>query len=82
MRKNVNFNFIMFIVAVVVAIITFVAFFFSFNKYSRNIDPLFDASSNSFETAWMTKHGLSYDVSTFATLKPDFDCEKPFNLMK
>ena len=70
------------ITAFIVAAIVFFAFISVFFGNSRNIDSMFGTSVNSFETGWKNEYGLSFDVSSFATRKIQFDSEIPLNLYK
>lgn len=81
-KKRINFNFIMLISAIVLSLIALIAFFRVISSNEKNIDPMFGSATSSFETAWVNQHGLSYNVSTFSVLNPNFDCEKPLNLYK
>jgi len=82
MKQKINFSLMMTITAFIVAAIVFFAFISVFFGNSRNIDSMFGTSVNSFETGWKNEYGLSFDVSSFATRKIQFDSEIPLNLYK
>lgn len=71
----------MLISAVIISIIAVISFFHILGSSNKS-QPMFSSSYSSFETGWFNQHGLSYNVSTFSVLKPDFDCEKALNLYK
>lgn len=71
----------MLISAVIISIIAVISFFHILGSSNKS-QPMFSSSYSSFETGWFNQHGLSYNVSTFSVLNPDFDCEKALNLYK